>query len=60
MALNAETEPVLAKITVVAGTRAGAIARAREAIAGVIVEGVPTNVHAIDARLAELEGAASA
>ncbi len=60
MALDADTEPIIAKITVVAETRAAAIARARVAIAGVIVEGVPTNVHAIDARLAELEGAASA
>jgi len=40
---NADTDPVLGKLTVTGPTRHAAIVRAKAALAEVIVEGVPTN-----------------
>jgi acetyl/propionyl-CoA carboxylase alpha subunit len=51
MALDRETDPLLAKMTVAADTRAEAIAAARELLAAVEVAGVPTNLDLLRRQL---------
>ncbi|MCO4743623.1 MAG: hypothetical protein KC912_02465 [Proteobacteria bacterium] len=52
--LGPDTEPLLAKITVLAPTRQAAIVKARSALAKVEVEGVASNLEALHALLEDM------
>lgn len=52
--LSADTEPLLAKVTVVGATRDEAVAALREALATVVVEGVGSNLEGLRAAAAAL------